>query len=207
LGGPTNRRRQEVRRITLSRPGEEDVIVVTDLLDVAAYPAADLLAVYRLRWGIERVFPRITEVFHLQTLIGTTPQAGVFQAAFCLLLYNVIAVLRGYLAEAQGREPEAISTETLFDDVRRQLVALHEVLSTEEILGALEARLAGVELRRHLRGLLAGQWSERWLKAPAKKKGPPSDHKEYLTGGHSSVYRLLQQARAARQKKDTAGGE
>ena len=33
-----------MRRITLHRPGEEDVILVTDLLDADTYPAEDLLA-------------------------------------------------------------------------------------------------------------------------------------------------------------------
>jgi hypothetical protein len=208
LGSPTNKRRQRVRRITLSRPGEEDVILVTDLLDGVAYPAADLLEIYRLRWGIERVFQQITEVFHLKALIGTTPQAGVFQAALCLLLYNVVVVLRSYLADAQGHEPEALSTAKLFYDVHRQLVALHEVLSSEEILRALDSRLAGSELCRHLRVLLAEAWSDRWLKAPAKKKQPGhSGDRECLSGGHNSVYRLLQQARAARQETDAARGK
>src|SRR5947209_5950546 len=44
--GSQGERRCYVRRITLERPGEEEVAVVTDLLDEAVYPAADLLAVY-----------------------------------------------------------------------------------------------------------------------------------------------------------------
>jgi hypothetical protein len=35
------------------RPGDEDVILMTDLVDAAAYPAEDLLEVYLSRWGIE----------------------------------------------------------------------------------------------------------------------------------------------------------
>src|SRR5208283_4616865 len=94
LGGAGNPRGHYVRRITLYRPhDQDDVILVTDLLESDCYPAVDLLLVYRHRWGIENVFQRITEVFHLRTLIGGSPQAGVFQAAFCLLLYNVISVL------------------------------------------------------------------------------------------------------------------
>src|SRR5207302_4176591 len=53
LGSANDRRRQYVRRIRLSRPGEEDVCLVTDLLDATAFPATDLLTVYRQRWGIE----------------------------------------------------------------------------------------------------------------------------------------------------------
>jgi Transposase DDE domain len=65
LGGERDKRRRYVRRVTLHRDGEEDVILVTDLLDPARYPAKDLLTLYLARWGIERVFQQVTEVFHL----------------------------------------------------------------------------------------------------------------------------------------------
>jgi hypothetical protein len=46
LGGEGDRRRRYVRRITLRRPGQEDVAVVTDLLEPDRYPAVDLLELY-----------------------------------------------------------------------------------------------------------------------------------------------------------------
>ena len=52
LGVETNPQRRFVRRLTLTRPGEESIILVTDLLDAVRYPAADLLTVYLARWGI-----------------------------------------------------------------------------------------------------------------------------------------------------------
>lgn len=106
LGAEDNPRRRYVRRITLHRPGEEAVVVVTDLLGAERYPADDLLTVYLARWGIERVLQQSTEVFALQRLIGSTPQATVFQAAFCLVLYNMGQVVRGYIAAARP-EPRA----------------------------------------------------------------------------------------------------
>ena len=39
---------------------------MTDLLHPDRYPAADLLALYLARWGIERVFQQVTEVFPLE---------------------------------------------------------------------------------------------------------------------------------------------
>jgi hypothetical protein len=94
LGSANHKKRRYVRRITLERSGEESIILVTDLLESEKYPANDLLALYLLRWGIERVFQKITEVFHLEHLIGTTPEGTLFQLAFCLLLYNVLQVVR-----------------------------------------------------------------------------------------------------------------
>jgi IS4 transposase len=40
------------------RPGNEDVILVTDLLDADVYPAEDLLWLYSERWGIEISQPK-----------------------------------------------------------------------------------------------------------------------------------------------------
>ncbi|MEZ6232642.1 MAG: hypothetical protein R3B68_00480 [Phycisphaerales bacterium] len=54
----------EVRLITLTRPGQESVRVVTSLLD-GRCPAHDILEAYLARWGIETVFQQITEVFGL----------------------------------------------------------------------------------------------------------------------------------------------
>src|SRR5207302_7364614 len=110
LGGTTSKRRLFVRRIRLQRPGEEEIILVTDLIDEEVYPTVDLLAVYLERWGIERVFQQITEVFNLKRLIGSTPQATILQASFCLMLYNVLQVIRQHVASAQ---PEPLRPETL----------------------------------------------------------------------------------------------
>jgi hypothetical protein len=202
VGQEKDPRRRYVRRVSLCRPGEEDVIVLTDLTDEQAYPAEDLLEAYLARWGIERCFQRVTEVFALGHLIGGTPEATVFQAAFCLLLYNVVLVLRGYLAGARGRAAEAVSSAQLFYDVRRQLVAWSEVLTPEATVGLVGGRLGAAALAARLGELLGGVWTDRWLKAPPRKappKDPPAKH--YLRGGHSSVYRLLRHARQEKQIK------
>lgn len=88
--GKAKNKRLYVRRITLFREDEEDVILITNLLDAEQYPATDLLDAYLARWGIERVFQQVTEVFHLRQLISSTPEGTIFQFGFCLLLYNLI---------------------------------------------------------------------------------------------------------------------
>lgn len=80
LGGkPDHRRRRYVRRMRAKRGGgQEERILLTDLGDAEAYPAADLLQVYLERWGIERIFQQVTEVFQLRSLIGSSPRATIF---------------------------------------------------------------------------------------------------------------------------------
>jgi hypothetical protein len=203
MGSAKDRRRRYVRRVSLERPGEEAVVPVTDLLDERAYPGADLLAAYLLRWQIEDVFQQITEVFALDHLIGCTPQATVFQASLCLVVYNVLQLLRGYAAAASP-EPvgvERLSVEKVFQDLHEELVSLHRALSPEELLGTLPAPADAEGTRRRLRSLLGRAWTADWRKAPPPKRRPPRP-KARQSGAHTSVHKLLQQAR--RQKDQPA---
>lgn len=181
-----------VRRVTLRRPGEDggDVVLITDLPDHRAYPAADLLRLYRRRWGIERMFQQVTQTFALDHLIGCSPRAILFQFALCLLMYNLTQVLRRFVA-ADGRvDAEAVSTHALFYDLRRELAAW-SYLGLPEPTDAPAARDPAA-LRGRLAGLLAGSWD---LVAHAKAadrrpRAKPPDRRS-LHGGHTSVQRLL----------------
>jgi Transposase DDE domain len=196
LGAESNRSRRFVRRLTLTRPGEEAIILVTDLLDAVRYPAADLLMVYLARWGIERVFQQITEVFALRRLIGSTPQATVFQAAFCLLLYNLVQVIRGYIATAQPQPclVEAVSAEQLFYDVQRELTAVSVLVPAPMVVAAYTAELSQEELCQRLHVLLDAVWTPRWHKA-VNLKPRPKGAKAKRSGAHTSMHRLLHAAR------------
>lgn len=198
LGAQSNKRRRYMRRITLIRPGEESVILMTDLLDEAAYPAADLLQVYLERWQIERVFQQITEVFNLKRLIGSTAEATIFQAAFCMVLYNMIQVVKAYIAA--GRDDitltEEVSGEQVFYDVQRQLIAFSEVVRPVELAAIEASPLSVVELREWLARRLGGLWHDRWKKAVNKKPRKPKPKKDSCFGAHNSVHRLRNLARA-----------
>ena len=193
LGAAHHRKRRYVRQVTLFRPGDSDIAIVTDLVDAELYPAGDLLDHYGQRGGIEQVFQKVTEVFHLDGLIGSTPKATIFQFAFCLLLYNLIQLIRGYVAAHQGRATETISTENLFLDVYRQLTAW-SVLTEAGVRLALPEIADTPALAARLHALLGGQWSERWLKATNKRRRSSVARPHDRT--HGSVFRILQSARA-----------
>ena len=192
LGRPGHPQRRYLRRIRLERPGDKPVILVTDLLDETRYPAADLLAIYLCRWGIERMFQQVTEVFGLGGLIGSTPEATVFQFAFCLVLYNLIQVIRAQVAQAEQRPVATISTEKLFEDVTRELIAWREVIEPAETVACFEAPLTVAQVRARLKRLLKGVWRERWTKASSRKRRPA---KKSGKRDHGSVYRILEEHR------------
>jgi hypothetical protein len=129
-------------------------------------------------------------VFHLQPLIGTTPQGTVFQCAFCLLLYNLVQVVRAYVATAQARPVEPLSTELLFDDVHRQLVAVTELLPAGQLEPLFVSVPSAEALREQVTLLLACVWTPRWLKAPAKKRKVPTPRTP-IRGNQTSVSRLI----------------
>jgi hypothetical protein len=195
LGKVAKAGRLYVRRITVELPEGKSLSVVTDLLDEATYPAEDLLTTYHQRWGIETVFHQITDVFSLKHLIGTQPKAVLFQLSFCLLVYNALQVVRAHLASHQGCATKRISNEKLFYDVKRQLVAVSELLEVERLLVLLGAVPTAAELRASLRDTLRGAWSERWWKAPSSGRGGHQKVTTRVLGNHTSTYRVLQQRR------------
>jgi DDE family transposase len=202
MGAAKDRRRCYVRRITLERPGEEPVVLVTDLLDDSCYAAEDLLAVYLMRWQIENVFQAITEVFALRQLIGCTPQATVFQASLCLVIYNVLQLLRAWAAEvaAEPTPVEALSAEQIFTDLHEELVGLHRLLAVEELLPCLAVAATAEQLRELLRERLGRAWSAMGRKAVNNKR---RSHKAKAkqSGAHTSVHKVLQAAKDERLKK------
>ena len=206
LGAEKDRRRRYVRRISLPRAGEETVLLITDLLDEALHPAADLLATYLMRWQIENAFQQITEVFELRHLIGCTPAATVFQASLCLMMYNVLQVIRGYIAQARP-EPtpvDSLSAEMIFQDLHEELVSLHRTLTVTESLAVLDELRPTQEassVRARLQQLLGSVWSPLWQKAVNKKRRPHKPKAKQL-GAHTSVHKVLQQAK--QQQVNTA---
>ena len=201
VGSPKDNRRMYVRRITLVRSGEESIILLTSLLNAEQYSAQAILQLYAERWQIERVFQQVTEVFELQRLIGSSPQAAILQAALCLTLYNLIQVIRGYVAEANKVPTETVSSEMLFRDVQKQMICWAELGSTPEPERVLTIPTEPRAIRRRLRTLLHGLWSEQWIKSPPKKNWKPTAKNNSVAGGHSSAWKLLNKAKSAKQQK------
>jgi hypothetical protein len=205
LGAPSNQLRRYLRRVTLKRPGQQKVSLVTDLLDEVAYPAEQLLDGYLQRGSIEQVFQQVTEVFHLQGLITSTPQGTIFQAAFCMLTYNMVQVLKLHAAAAGQVEPQRVSGEKLFEDVRRQCVAWAELTDSVQEMAEPFVRLPPVgKLTERIGQLMASAWRRRWLKAPPKKNWKRTRQTHYNASGHTSVYKALERYRKRERRQQAA---
>jgi hypothetical protein len=197
LGSEKHALRRYVRRITLFRPGEKggDVSVVTDLEDAEAYPAVDLLEAYLARWGIENVFQQLTEVFDLRTLIGGRPEATVFQACLCFVLYNLTQVVRAYVARAGSKQVPEVSTEKLFEDCKKQLTAWSELGDPQVAVEAFTPAPDAQQVRQRLVELLGGLWRERWKKAPKQAVHRKTKTTIYPKKGYTNTYKVLEAER------------
>lgn len=190
LGKETLPHRRYVRHITLRRGQDEEVILVTSLLDANRYPATDLLELYRDRTNIEYVFQRITEVFALRRLIGTTARATLFQLSLCLVLYNVLQIVRAHIASNNAKDLDRVSPKKVLEDIREQLASCLVILDIASLTKSLTKQLTVTDMKQLLSERLQ-TWQNRWTKAERRRKRPETPKRRR---GHDSVYRVLKRA-------------
>jgi len=215
LGSPTDQRRRFVRRVTWKRTDHKDLGVVTDLTNrqpgqpaatPEPIPAADLIDLYLIRWKIETVFQDVTVVFGLRKLIGSTPEATAFQAAFCMVVYNAIQVVKSYLAAVQPKPMpvDDVSNTMLFTSIRRQLIAISELVPAASLAELVTPPKTPEAARTYLQERLTGLWEPGWKKA--RNKNPRRyTEKPKGSGAHTSVYRVLQKHKQDPKAGDGAG--
>lgn len=193
-GKPADRR--EVRRVSVTRAGDEPLSVLTDLLDGDAVPATDVLAVYRMRWDIESTFRDVTELFALGRFVGSTAEATVFQAALCFVLSNLQAVLHGFVAVDRKCGRDDLSARQIRRDWHRQLIALKELTTAVDVAAAVRPAATADELRAELTRLLNGAWRKGWAKT-RNKTARKHAAKATGNGAHTSVVRRQKAAKPA----------
>lgn len=188
-----------VRQIVLALQDHEELILLTSLLDPQAIPAADLLDLYRQRWSIERVFQEVTEVFGLRRLIGSSPQASLFQFALCLLLYNTLQLVRAYIAVGQHRATPELSSEKIFRDLQRQLSAWMLLIGPNATIAVYAANPSLDSTRQQILLAFTRDWTNRWLRSPTQKRHPPPKISRH--GKHVSAQAVLERNKQRRRRK------
>ena len=205
LGAAKDKRRCYVRRITWKRDDHKDLSIVTDLTNRVAgqassasdvpepIPATDLIDLYLTRWKIETVFQDVTTIFGLRKLIGSTPEATAFQAAFCMVVYNAIMVVKSCVAALQTKpmSVDDVSNKLLFTSIQKQLTALVELVPATSLAELVVAPQTAEAACTYLRERLSGLWEPNWKKA--RNKNPRRyAPKPKGSGAHTSVHRVLQ---------------
>jgi hypothetical protein len=116
---------REVRvRVRRRGPRTKVLVVVTTLLDAAAYTAADLADLYRLRWHAELDLRSLKETLGMGVLRCKSPAMARKEVWAHPLVYNLIRAVLGQAAEECGADPRELS----FKGARQALVAFAERL-------------------------------------------------------------------------------
>jgi hypothetical protein len=188
------------RQITVRRDTSE-LVLIASLTEASTHPAEDLLDAYLDRWDIENAFQHVTEVFHLRSLISSSPRGMLFQLALAFLMHNVVQVVKQFLARHERRDARSISTEMLFRDVQEELVSLKRLTSPTDAVAMIERSncfATSAAVRQRLEELLIGRWCNRWNKANHRLRNPSRrvaqrPPKLRQTKAHESVQRILNQ--------------
>lgn len=99
------------RAITYRRKGSPPQTLLTSLLNVERYPAADIVALYHERWEIELAYDEIkTHMLERQEAIRSRSPDGVLQELWGIALaYNLVRLEMERVADEVGVEPTRIS--------------------------------------------------------------------------------------------------
>jgi hypothetical protein len=146
----------------------EKVIVVTTLLDAAAYPAADIGALYRQRWHAELDIRSIKTRLGMDILTSQTPEMLQREIWGHLVSYNLVRRLQAQAALERGCRPRDLS----FAAARRQLGTNWEKLAVAD--DALHERLVQACVQGAA-AVTVGNRADRY--EPRRKKRRPKDGK------------------------------
>jgi hypothetical protein len=191
--------RPVVRRVVLrlDRPtedGDTEIRLLTNL-PVKAASAERVAERYRERWGIERLFWRLTVVRNAEVRPRAYPRAALFGFAVALLVSNAFAVVTEALQAAHPAEP--VREELSHDQVGlelRQSRGLLAVVGGE--LGVAVAGLTAAAFAAWLRGLARRADWTRYRKTRRGPKKPRPDRPKCPRYRHVATKKLLDQCRA-----------
>ena len=91
-----------------------DIVLVTNVLDSKALTPTQMMALYRQRWSVERMYLAMKDVLELNHLYNCSPAAVGQQVYATAILYNTLRLSQSKIAEKSGIVPEALSVDKLF---------------------------------------------------------------------------------------------
>ena len=107
--------------------------------------------------------------------------------------------MRAFLAKSQDIAPEEVSEYQVQYDVRGELTAWSKMLDPDCTLEVLGDVMTPGRLRQYLQRLLSTAWSDRYNKTKSTQH-TPVEKKRYIKGGHTSMQRILDRAKKAKQR-------
>jgi Transposase DDE domain len=120
-----------LRWVRLWGPGFQ-ITLVTNVLDPKRLTPQQLMALYRRRWSVERMYLAMKDVLDLNHLYNCSPAAVGQQVYATAILYNTLRVSQARIAATASIEPEMLSVDKLFPTlIEHYIVATCIALAAE----------------------------------------------------------------------------
>ena len=186
-------RRVVARLFSLTRDGDEEIILLTNLPQTDA-DGGDVSELYRTRWKIETAFMHMTVSLNCEVQALCYPPAALFCFGTALIGYNAISIIKATVAVQHGRDQcEQLSHYYVADEIAKSsdglLVAFSEdrwspfaEMDVEEFAEQLLEVAASIDMATYRKSVRGPK------KPPPKKKG----NKRTV---HVSTKRLLDKRR------------
>lgn len=184
-----------LRRITivLDQPttdGDTEIHLLSNL--PKRFGAVRLAVAYLERWRVENAFQEIEQALRGEVNTLGYPKAALLAFGIALLLYNVIAVVKGALQTQHG---EAAAFDKLSGYcLASEIAAVHAGMMIAIPPAEWTALLAGIRvpaLVKFLQDTAAYANPKRFVKSPRGPKKPPPQRSGGLREKHVSTHRLL----------------
>lgn len=117
----------------------------TNVLDPKRLTAKDVVALYPLRWQIERLFYDLKEVLNLHRFYAANPNAVAMQVYAAAMVHVAFRIAQAKIAAEATIEPEKISPKKLYPHLA--LVSMR-LLGAEHYFAATVRANPGVKLRK-----------------------------------------------------------
>jgi hypothetical protein len=108
--------------------------ILTSVLDPKLLTPQQLLALYRRRWSVERMYLAMKEILNLNHLYNCSPAAVGQQVYATAILYNALRVSQAQIANVARIAPEQLSPEKLFPTLTEQYVKATELVAAAYVL-------------------------------------------------------------------------
>ena len=102
-----------LRWVRLWGPGFQ-ITLITNVLDPKRLTPQQLMALYRRRWSVERMYLAMKDVLDLNHLYNCSPAAVGQQVYATAILYNTLRVSQAKIAATASIEPEMLSVDKIF---------------------------------------------------------------------------------------------
>jgi hypothetical protein len=191
-----------LRRITIVRDrpttdGDTEIHLLTNL--PKRFGAVRLATAYLERWRVENAFQEIEQALRGEVNTLGYPKAALLAFGIALLIYNVMAVVKGALQAQHGEAAafEKLSGYCLASEIAAVYAGMMIAIPPAEWT-ALLANSRVPSLVKFLKDTAAYANPKRFAKAPRGPKKPPPKRTGGLREKHVSTHRLLLNRRPPR---------